>query len=81
VLSATASAKRWATVDHCGSSASQSRAGGSVLTHYKGCKSRVTVTLDTILGGAHQWPPGFASTLAAAINRLSGPRQAVIPPQ
>jgi polyhydroxybutyrate depolymerase len=79
VLSAKASAQRWATVDHCAKSASVSRAGGSILTHYRRCGSGVTVTLNTILGGKHQWPPGFASTLAGAINGLSNRRQAVMP--
>ena len=79
VLSASASVQRWATVDHCARSASVSRAGGHIFTRYKKCGSGVTVTLNTILGGKHQWPPGFASTLAGAINGLSNRRLAVMP--
>jgi polyhydroxybutyrate depolymerase len=79
VLSAPKSAVRWATLDRCGATASTSTANGSVLTAYHGCKDGVTVTLNSIQGGAHQWPPGFAPGLVAVISSMSGKRTAVTP--
>jgi polyhydroxybutyrate depolymerase len=62
VLSAPASARRWATLDHC-DTGSPSTANGtdyetsdSTFSTYTGCRSGVSVTLDTIHGGTHAWP-------------------------
>jgi polyhydroxybutyrate depolymerase len=79
VLSAPASAKRWAAIDGCGAAASSSRVGGTILTEYKGCRDSVTVTLASIQGGSHEWPPGFAATLSSVITALPTKRSAVTP--
>lgn len=79
VLSAKASARRWASVDHCAKTAPAHQVGDSLFTLYGRCASGVTVTLNTILGGKHEFPPGFAATLAGAINGLSNRRVALMP--
>lgn len=80
VLSATASAKRWATLDHCVRRGSLTRSG-SLIMRYQKCRDDVTVTLNSVLGGSHEWPDGFASTLLSAIDRLPADREAVTPSQ
>jgi polyhydroxybutyrate depolymerase len=79
VLSAPASAKRWATLNHCRLNGSNSHSGNSVLTKYKACRDAVTVTLQTVRGGVHVWQPNFATTLVRAITSLAGKRQATRP--
>lgn len=79
VLSAPASAARWATVDHCAKRASTSKSSGSIFTKYGGCGDGVGVTLDTVIGGAHVFPPGFAQSLAKTISSLGGRRIAKKP--
>jgi polyhydroxybutyrate depolymerase len=79
VLSAPASAKRWAVLDHCEASGSNSPSGDSALTTYKACGESVTVSLESIQGGSHEWPPNFGDTLARVISSLAGERQAIMP--
>ncbi len=79
VLSAPDSVKRWASLDHCAATAQQSQSGDVALTSFVGCRNGATVTLDTIVGGQHEWPSDFAQTLVRAIGSLSGKRQAVKP--
>ncbi len=82
VLSAPASARRWAQLDRCspkGTSAQSAVSGGSVLTRYKRCTDGVGVTLESVQGGAHDWPPGFTTTLIDVIKSVTGSRVAVTP--
>ena len=79
VLSAPASAARWAKLDDCGATASTSNSNGSVLTAYQGCSDGVTVTLNAIQDGSHEWPPGFAQGLVGVMSSMSGKRQAQTP--
>jgi polyhydroxybutyrate depolymerase len=79
VLSAPASAKRWATLDHCAAKGSRSTSGDSVFTKYRRCGESVTVTLNSIQGGAHVWPPRFGQTLVRAITSLPSTREATKP--
>jgi polyhydroxybutyrate depolymerase len=61
VLSAPASARRWATLDRCRTgSPTSSTSGSSTFTTYSGCTSGASVELDTIHGGVHEWTPGIA---------------------
>jgi polyhydroxybutyrate depolymerase len=78
VLSAPASAAHWAGIDHCGAPA-QERSGASILTDYRSCDAGVSVTLDSIQGGSHEWPPGFAQLLAGVIGSAGDTRTAVVP--
>jgi polyhydroxybutyrate depolymerase len=70
VLSAHASVARWAQLDKCGTAPSTTRTPGNVFTKYTGCRSGVTVTLRTVEGGAHVWPPGFATSLSRLVASL-----------
>jgi polyhydroxybutyrate depolymerase len=70
VLSAHASVARWAQLDKCAATPQTSRSRGNVFTKYKRCRSGVTVTLRTIEGGAHVWPPGFATSLSRLVASL-----------
>jgi polyhydroxybutyrate depolymerase len=70
VLSAHASVARWAQLDKCGRVPSTTRSPGNVFMKYTGCRSGVTVTLRTIEGGAHVWPPGFATSLSRLVASL-----------
>ena len=79
VLSAPASAARWASLDRCSPQGSASRSGDSVLTRYSGCRDQVSVTLNSIQGGGHYWPANFGETLVAVMSSLSGKRQARVP--
>ena len=79
VLSAPASAARWATLDHCAANPSSSQSGDSVLTNYGRCRDRVSVTLNSIQGGAHEWPPGFGQTVLGIIHSIKDKRQATRP--
>jgi polyhydroxybutyrate depolymerase len=64
VLSAPASAARWATLDHCSGTALV--AGTSV--DYASCRGGATVTLDTIAGGSHQWGANIGVLVTAALG-------------
>ncbi len=79
VLSAPDSVQRWASLDHCAATAQQSKSGDVALTTYRPCRNGMTVTLDTIAGGQHDWPGDFAQTLVGVIGSLSGTRRAVTP--
>jgi polyhydroxybutyrate depolymerase len=70
VLSAHASVARWAKLDKCGPAPSTTTTPGNVFTKYTGCRSGVTVTLRTVEGGAHVWPPGFATSLSRLVASL-----------
>jgi polyhydroxybutyrate depolymerase len=76
VLSASSSAARWATLDHCSGAAHNTHSGALILGSYGGCGDGVTVTLATINGGQHEWPPGWGPTLVNAIAALPATRTA-----
>jgi polyhydroxybutyrate depolymerase len=79
VLSAPASAARWAALNLCAKTTSSSKSGASVLTNYKGCSGGVTVTLDSIQGGQHAWPSNFGATVVKVMASLKATRQATVP--
>ena len=82
VLSAPKSVARWAMIDKCSAkpkTVKSSRSGKSVLSNYTKCAEGVGVTLESVQGGSHDWPPGFATTLDAIIKQQTGKRQAVTP--
>jgi polyhydroxybutyrate depolymerase len=60
VLSAPASAARWAELDRCGSHSGSTTHGSSTDATYRGCSRAASVTLDTIHGGTHAWPSDIA---------------------
>jgi polyhydroxybutyrate depolymerase len=79
VLSAPAAVARWSKLDHCTSKAPRSQSGADVFTNFVGCKLGVTVTLDTVLGGQHVWPPDLAGDLLGVFSKMTGKRRAVRP--
>lgn len=79
VLSAPNSAARWAGLDGCSKTPRQTASKRTRQTSYTGCRDGVTVTLASIQGGQHQWPPSFGQTLLAAIASLPSGRRAVTP--
>lgn len=79
VLSAPASAARWAALNRCTKARFRIRSGSNVLTRYRGCSDAVTVTLQSIQGGQHEWPPNFGQTLVAVMNSLNTTRRATVP--
>jgi polyhydroxybutyrate depolymerase len=79
VLSAPASAARWAALDHCAPKGSKAPTADGELTRYQRCRSGVTVTLDTTAGDQHAWPAGFGQTLVKVIAALTGQRRARVP--
>lgn len=77
VLSASDSAQRWATLDHCTGQPQSKTSGAVTFGTYSGCDDAVTVTLATVNGGQHVWPPGYGPTLADAITALPRTRTAI----
>jgi polyhydroxybutyrate depolymerase len=70
VLSAPASAARWAALDGCAQTpTTSSPTSGIRLTDYGGCRGRVTVRLRTIEGGAHQWTSDIGQLVTQALGR------------
>jgi polyhydroxybutyrate depolymerase len=69
VLSAPAAAARWAALDRCSATASSTTHGSSTLAVYAGCADGAGVTLDTIHGGTHAWPPDIGELVADALDR------------
>jgi polyhydroxybutyrate depolymerase len=56
VLSAPASAARWAALDRCARAPTVTRPFPAIaLRRYASCKDGVSVTLRTIVGGTHTW--------------------------
>jgi polyhydroxybutyrate depolymerase len=76
VLSAPASAARWASLDRCARQPQTAASGGVTLSLYNGCRDGVHVTLDTIEGGQHQWPTDLAQTLLGAMYPVVNARSA-----
>lgn len=76
VLAAPASARRWASLDHCSGQPHDSSSGNVSLSVYGGCRGGVQVTLASIQGGQHQWPSSFGQTLVGVMRSLTGARVA-----
>ena len=68
VLSARASAARWATLDGCSSTPRRTSSAGVSLTLYGGCRGGVNVTLRTILAGTHQWGSNIGILVTTALG-------------
>jgi polyhydroxybutyrate depolymerase len=67
VLSAPASAARWARLDHCAAKPTHRRPNGSeMVTVYGGCNASAHVSLLTIFGGVHRWTPQIGEIVTAA---------------
>lgn len=69
VLSAPASAARWAALDGCRAGPRRTRGAGVIFSTYGSCRAGVTVTLRTILGGSHVWGASIGNIVAAALAR------------
>jgi polyhydroxybutyrate depolymerase len=76
VLSAPASAQRWASLNGCSGAARKSKSGDVVLSTYSGCRQGVSVKLASVQGGQHVWPTGFGQTLVSLIASLPAARVA-----
>ncbi len=70
VLSAPASVKRWAQLDHCGAQAKDTYpSSGIKLTTYTGCHQHAWVVLRTIDGGVHEWGAKIGQIVAGVIPK------------
>ena len=68
VLSAPASAARWAQLDQCRSTPSTTYPSPSIkLTSYSACSNGTTAVLRTIIGGGHVWGSNIGQLVAQAI--------------
>jgi polyhydroxybutyrate depolymerase len=80
VLSAPASAARWAALDGCATEAQTTGAGtATVAATYSRCRGRVTVQLRSIQGGTHSWGPGIGGIVASFLARHAAARPAAGP--
>jgi polyhydroxybutyrate depolymerase len=68
VLSAPAAVARWAALDHCTAGPSSTNRGASTLKTWARCARGARVTLDTIHGGRHDWPPTVGEIVASALS-------------
>lgn len=66
VLSAPSAISWWARADRCTQSATTSSSTVTVKT-YEGCAGGATVSLRSLVGGQHEWPPGVAQLVASAL--------------
>ncbi len=70
VLSAPASAARWASLDRCGPPRQSTEAAAStVLTTYSACSEQVVVQLRSLHGAGHAWPAAVGALVAAFLRR------------
>lgn len=76
VLSAPASAQRWAALDRCLPQAGDTTTGSVTFATHGSCEDHTTVTLATVNGGQHAWPSGYGPTLVNEIAALSTSRSA-----
>jgi len=73
VLSAPASAARWASLDHCTRHAQTvDAAQASVLTSYSACRAHVAVQLRSLQGAGHGWPADVGVLVAAFMSQHPG---------
>jgi len=67
-LSAPASAARWAALDGCSPNGTASSPSSDLrVTSYSACRSGVSVTLHTIVGGVHEWPVDVGALTTQAL--------------
>lgn len=66
VLSAPGSVARWAHLDGCTRSAVTTPSSGVKLTSYSHCRNGAKVTLETLIGGVHQWAQYMGETVNQA---------------
>lgn len=67
VLSAPGSAKKWAKLDHCSTTAVTTYPSSQIrLDSYGSCRSGAAVVLRTIIGGVHEWGANIAQLVANA---------------
>ncbi|HEY3960423.1 MAG TPA: PHB depolymerase family esterase [Solirubrobacteraceae bacterium] len=73
VLSAPASAARWASLDGCSSSRrTLDTALATVLTTYSACHKRVVVELRSLQGAGHAWPADVGVLVAEFLHQHPG---------
>ena len=68
VLSARATAARWAHLDGCPSGPRTMTVKFITLTRYAPCSDGVSVTLRTIIGGTHWWPSNIGELVTSALG-------------
>jgi polyhydroxybutyrate depolymerase len=69
VLSAGATVAFWAGLDGCGSARVMTSPNSTTnITTYSACRKGVSVALDTIVGGSHQWPTNIGELVAKAMS-------------
>ena len=70
VLSAPASAARWARLDRCSATPKVTYPFSSIkLSRYSKCHRGVSVTLRTIVNGTHEWGGNIGTLVAELIPR------------
>jgi polyhydroxybutyrate depolymerase len=70
VLSAPASAARWASLDGCGKSRQTLEASqATVLTTYGSCRNHVVVQLRSLQGAGHGWPANVGVLVADFLHQ------------
>jgi polyhydroxybutyrate depolymerase len=70
VLSAPASAARWAALDRCSHSSRTTEAAlATVLTTYAPCRERVVVQFRSLQGAGHGWPPEVGVLVAQFLHQ------------
>jgi polyhydroxybutyrate depolymerase len=71
VLSSTQSVARWAHLDGCSVGPTTSTPNSTIsLSAYSKCKDGVSVTLRTIIGGQHEWPPDIGQLVVQGLAHL-----------
>jgi polyhydroxybutyrate depolymerase len=71
LLSAPDSAARWAQLDGCSKQPTTSTPSSTIsLSTYSNCRDSASVTLETIVGGAHNWPTDIGQLVVQQLARL-----------
>ena len=76
VLAAPASAARWATLDGCRSTIATVTTSTATISGYTRCRGGVSVELESIQGGDHQWPDAFGELIETLIAKMPTSRVA-----
>jgi polyhydroxybutyrate depolymerase len=72
VLSAPNSVARWAQLDGCTAGPVTSTTNSTIsLSTYSKCQDGVSVTLRTIVGGTHAWPPDIGQLVVQELSQLA----------
>ena len=69
VPSALANVALWARHDRCSKGPIVSPGLGITVTSYTKCTAGVRVSLRTIIGGQHSWPPNIGTLVVAALGK------------